>query len=164
MEQQPDFFNEMEDNKLPSMLNVLTILTFIGCAFTLWDVIKTLNAEAELAKVQEAMSKVGDVPMPEFFKNMTEKALEMAKIKVANKIPIVIVDVLGLVLCIYGAIQMRARKMGGFYMYFIGEVLPIISAAIFFGAIIFKGFFALFLVFPLLFIILYTTQRKHLTK
>jgi hypothetical protein len=29
-----DFFTEEQDNKLPTMLNVLTILTFIGCAFS----------------------------------------------------------------------------------------------------------------------------------
>lgn len=164
MEQQQDFFNEMEDNKLPSMLNVLTILTFIGCLFLLWDVFKLFNIEKELNDMQEAMNKLGEKEMPAMLKSFTDDAMEMVKLRAANKNAMIILELVSVALCIYGAIQMRARKMTGYYLYLIGEILPIIASAIFIGAIAFKGFFIIGYFFPLLFIILYTTQRKHLNQ
>ena len=166
MEQQQDFLNEMEDNKLPSMLNVLTILTFIGCAFLLWDVVQLFNIDKDLAKTEEALTKAGGsaTEMPAMIKTMLENALNLLKARAANKIPLIVVELLAVILCLFGAIQMRARKMQGYFLYVIGELLPLIAGAIFIGGLMFKGFQLIGLFFPLLFIILYTTQRKHLTK
>ena len=165
MEQQQDFLNEMEDNKLPSMLNVLTILTFIGCAFLLWDVVQLFNIDKDLSKAEEALTKAGSAAeMPAMIKTMLEDALNLVKARAANKIPLIIVELIAVALCLFGAIQMRARKMQGYFLYIIGELLPLIGGAIFIGSLMFKGVQLIGLFFPLLFIILYTTQRKHLTK
>ena len=88
----------------------------------------------------------------------------MKKTMAANKIPIVILNMLGYALCLIGAIQMRGRKKQGYSLWLIGEILPLASSFIFIGAVLFSGWKMAFLAFPLLFIILYTVQRKHLTK
>jgi hypothetical protein len=165
MELQQDVFDGMEDNKLPSMLNVLTILTFIGCAFLLWDIIQLMNIEKDIANTEKAMAdaaaKMGD--MPAMVKTMMQNAMDLLKARANNKIPLMIFEAVSLVLCLYGAIQMRSRKMQGYFMYVIGELLPIIASAIFMGSIAFSGYAQwIGLFFVALFIILYTTQRKYL--
>ncbi len=165
MEQQ-DFLNEMEEKKLPSMLNVLTILTFIACAMgIIGDVYTFLTAESGVREMEKAMSDPNFQKAPEFVRNMmTPEMLEMKKTMAANKLPIVILNMLGFGLCLAGAIQMRNRKMQGYYLWLIGEILPIITSFIFIGTILFSGWKLAFIAFPIIFIILYTTQRKHLTK
>ena len=165
MEQQ-DFLNEMEENKLPSMLNVLTILTIIACSFgILSDVYSFITADSGVVQMEKAMSDPNFQKAPEFVKGMmTPELLEMKKTMAANKIPIVILNMLGYALCLIGAIQMRGRKKQGYSLWLIGEILPLASSFIFIGAVLFSGWKMAFLAFPLLFIILYTVQRKHLTK
>jgi hypothetical protein len=63
-----------------------------------------------------------------------------------------------------GALQMRKRKMQGYYMWLIGEILPFIGVALFISFKVFSGFALIAVMFPVVFIILYTVQRKHLTK
>jgi tryptophan-rich sensory protein len=77
---------------------------------------------------------------------------------------IMILALVGIALCFYGAMQMRNLKKQGYLIYVVGEILPIISFAIFVG---FGGLFGgIAMIFSTLiaavFIILYTLQRKHL--
>ena len=81
-----------------------------------------------------------------------------------NRIPLLIVGLIGTALCIYGALEMRKQKMQGYYMWLLGEVLPWVGVILFTGTILFKTFIVWFLILPIVFIILYTLQRKHLTK
>jgi hypothetical protein len=67
-----------------------------------------------------------------------------------------------LALCVFGAIQMRQLKKQGYFLYLIGELLPLVAVFLFMGIGALKGFGAITLVIPLVFIILYTMQRKHL--
>ena len=78
-----------------------------------------------------------------------------------NKIPIIAINLVGIALCVFGAIEMRKLKKQGYFLWLIGEVLPIIATSIFLP-VFFNTVFAYFLIFPLLFIILYTVQRKNL--
>lgn len=165
MEQQ-DFLQEMENKKLPSLLNVITILTLIACAFGIFgEVYGFFTADSGVAQMEKAIADPNFQQAPEFVKKMMgPEILEMKRVMAANKYPLLILGVLGLVLCLVGAIQMRARKKQGYFLWLIGEVLPIISSFIFIGGVFFSGWKLFFLIFPVLFIILYTTQRKHLTK
>jgi hypothetical protein len=165
--EEENFLNQMEEEKLPSTLNVLTILTFIGSAFGLLSGIwGFIGADKQVANLQlmmndsEKMSK-----MPEFMKGMfSQEMLEQAKLQAANKIPLLIIGVLSAILCIIGALQMRKQKMQGYYMWFIGEILPFIGIVLFVSIKMLKGFALIGVLFTLVFMILYTVQRKHLTK
>lgn len=165
MEQQ-EFLQGLEENKLPTGLNVLTILTFIGCAIALISgCMEFVNADKRLAEMQDLMNSGKLDKMPDFMKGMiNEQTIELLKLQVANKVPMIIIGLLSTGLCFVGALQMRKQKMQGYYLWLIGEILPLIGAAIFISFAVFKGFGMIGLLFPLVFIILYTIHRKYLTK
>ncbi len=154
---------EYQKPKLPTGLNVLTILTFIGCAWELYSNTKNfLGGRKALEEMEKAQEKLAEAPAwarklagPEVYE-MLQKSLE-------NKVPILIIAMIGTILCLYGALQMRKLKKEGYTLWLIGELLPIIGAIIFLP-VFFKTIFVYFLIFPLLFIVLYSFQRKHLVK
>lgn len=161
--EQENFMNPMEENKLPTALNVLTILTFIGSGIGLISsCYNFFAADKQVANMEDALTKMDKAP--EFMKNMiNQETLEMTKTMAANKFPILIFGLVGIILCVMGALQMRKLAMQGYYLWLIGEILPVIASVIFIGVGIFKGIAGIFLViFLLVFIILYTVQRKHL--
>jgi hypothetical protein len=80
-----------------------------------------------------------------------------------NRIPIVLLSLVAVALCFYGALQMRKQKKLGFTLYVIGELLPFLTSFLFIGAFALTGFAMYFgTAIALLFILLYFLQRKHL--
>ena len=155
--------SNFEENKLPQGLNVLTILTFIGCAIGyFFGIFGYLNADKSVNDIQAGMN---NPDTPSFAKNfMTPEALENARIMASNKLPLLILGLVATSLCLYGAIEMRKRKMNGYYLWLTGEVLPLISALIFINAAsLYKGLAVIGLIITALFIVLYSMQRKYLT-
>lgn len=95
-------------------------------------------------------------------KMMTPEALENAKIAAANKLPVLILTLLGVGLCLAGALQMRKLRMQGYYLWLLGEIVPF-GMIIFIGSGAYKGWPVMIsYAFVLLFIILYSLQRKYL--
>jgi hypothetical protein len=149
--------------KLPQMLNVLTILTYIGCALGLISALWNYFTIAASYKVYEGLSTdpvMADNPAGKLLSGATD----MIKKSYDNRLMIMLFAVVGVALCFYGAMQMRNLKKQGYLIYVVGELLPFISFAIFVGfGNIFGGAMAIIgLLFAAVFIILYTTQRKHL--
>ena len=163
-------FNDMNDPsnlegpKLPSGINVLTILTYIGCVLGLLFGIYGFTSSEKSYKSLEELQASGKMDeMPGFMKSFAgPEALEMARKSFENRLPILILTLVGVGLCFYGALQMRKLKKQGFYTYVIGQVVPTLGAIVFMGASMFKGFALIGFCFPILFIILYATQLKHL--
>jgi hypothetical protein len=101
--------------------------------------------------------------MPSILKKMmSPEALEVARKTYENRVPITLIGLISLVLCLVGAIQMRSLKKQGYYLYLIGELLPFVGSLIFVGVAALSGFALIAVVFALVFILLYTGQRKHL--
>ena len=160
--------DDFQKKPLPSGLNVLTILTFIGCGLGLlssgWSFINAKNAFDTRDQVMEKMNS-GQMPgwvkgiMPDMthFEEMVTKTYE-------NRVPILLLGLVSLGLCFVGAMQMRKRKKEGFLLYTIGELLPIATAAIFIGTFMLTGF-AMYIGYAiaLIFILLYANQRKNLS-
>ena len=122
---------DQTEKKLPSLLNVLTILSFIGCAFQLLSmpITKWLMGFAMKAlENEEAMSKMSSEDIENIQKSKT--VFELLE---ANSIPLWIVTLLGVGLCFYGLLQMRKLKKDGFYMYAIGEIIPLVGTGIIIG-------------------------------
>lgn len=170
---QPDFFtqeeNNFQENTLPSMLNVLTILTFIGSAIALWGIYQIAIIDDQILKTEKEMVKLQQLgnEMPAFAIKALEDGMKLTKAQQANKIPLLVANVISFILCLWGAIKMRKLQMQGYYFYLIGEILPVAAMFILIGGVMFKGMVGITtsvmsVFFPLLFIILYTTQRKHL--
>lgn len=150
--------------KLPTSINVLTILTFIGCAIGLiGGIFSYSSADSTYEQMQKAASDPAMEELPGFLKGMVgPEALPMYQKMAENKLPILVVLLIGIGLCLYGAIQMRKLKKQGYLLYVVGEVLPFIGSFIFVGAMAFKGFGLLTLIVPIVFILLYTVNKKHL--
>lgn len=157
-----DFNAIIDKPKLPSFLNVLTILTFIGCAFDLFNAFKNFISGADnIEKIKKAQENMDQ--MPSWAKRfISDDVLAMAQKAVENKVPLLIIGLLAVILCIYGAIEMRKLKKQGYILWLAGEILPIIGSVLFMGTLVFKTTFVFFMIFPIIFIILYTSQKKYL--
>jgi hypothetical protein len=147
--------------KLPSGINVLTILTFIGCAWELYSNVKNFfggkKALEEFEKAQEKMAEA-----PAWVQKLAgPKVQEMMQQGLDNKLPLLLIGLVATALCFYGALQMRKLKKEGYFLWLVGEILPFISAIIFTPAF-FNTIYVYFSIIPLLFILLYTIQKKHL--
>jgi len=88
--------------------------------------------------------------------------LELSRKSMENKIPIMLLTIVGVSLCLYGALEMRKLKKQGFILWLVGELLPVVGGILFIGAGMFKGFALIGIAFPVIFIILYLMQKKHL--
>ncbi len=154
--------NLIEEKKLPGGLNALTILTFIGSGiafiFTCWNYVRADTAVSQMEATRDNENA------PAFLKKlMTPEAIERARVMAANKLPIFILSLIACALCIAGAVQMRKLKKQGFILWLIGEVLPFIGFLIFVGVGAISDTPSIFgMAIALLFIILYSVQRKHL--
>jgi hypothetical protein len=160
-----DFLSDDSDQpkKIPEMLNVLTILTYVGCGvgliFTIWGFIGAKKSYDAVIQMQTSMDSA-----PAWAKRLAgPDMVEIARKTYENRVPIVALGLIGLALCFFGAKQMRELKKQGFMLWVIGEILPVLSSFIFIGMVAFGGFASfLGLLFPLAFIIMYASQRKYM--
>lgn len=165
MEQQ-DFLSEMDQNKLPSGLNTLTILTFIGSGFVIlfsaitpW-VIKLMKGFMEKAMTGDAAANL----TPKQIEDM-RKGNEMYDLILKNANITIPVTIVCAIASIVAAVMMRKRKKDGLTIYIAAEILPVVVSIILLGSAQFNGVmsYVLGLGLPLLFITLYVMQKKHLT-
>ena len=158
---------EFDRPKLSTGLNVLTILSFIGCGIQLltacWGFISAKTSFENKDKVMEQMNS-GNMPswaksiMPNmaYFEEMVTKSYE-------NRLPILILSLVAVGLCFYGLMEMRKFKKQGYLFYVIGELLPFVTMGLFIGTFMFAGMtFFIGAFIAALFIVLYAMQRKNL--
>lgn len=152
-----------EPKKISSMLNVLTILTFIGSGLGAISAITGyFTAPGNYERQIQLQDKMAD--MPAIVKNMMgPDPVETARKQLENRFPIMLLTLVGALLCLYGALQMRKLKKIGFSVYIIGDLVPFLAMFIFIGMGIMSGFAMIFAtVITVVFIILYATQLKYL--
>lgn len=150
-----------------SGLKALTVLTFIGCSLqfigAVWNF---LNAEKSYKGLDKLVEQMNSDSMPAWAKSMMgdpEHIVQMITKSYENRIPLVLLSLVAVALCFYGALQMRKLKKQGFMIYTIGELLPFLSQFLFIGAFSFSGmFFFIGTGFAVLFILLYASQKKQL--
>lgn len=157
---------EFDAPKLPTGLNVLTILTFIGSAFGLYFTVSGfLTAESSYQKKDEIIAQMKSPEMPAFAKSFLppmEHFEEMMTKSYENKWPLFILGLLATALCLYGALQMRKLKKQGYLFYAIGQLLPFVTTILFIGSFAFYGVTIFASAISILFLVLYTFQRKYL--
>ncbi len=148
--------------EIPGMLNVLTILTFIGCAYVyLTTIYGFFTSGKDMEKLEEMRDEAGEGGG--FLKMMAEGSYDIAVVSDENKYILLVAGLLFTTMCLIGAIQMRKLKRSGYLIYVIGEIAPVVLSAVLFYSIPFGQVFTGFAAFiALIFVILYTTQRKHL--
>lgn len=156
-------FSEDGKANIPSGLKVLTILTFVGCGigilFTLlmpllYKFLLGMMAKAQTSGTELKAKQLEDI----------EKSKAMMELAQANIVPLIAISIIGIALCMAGAIMMRKLKKDGYWLYIGGELMPVIGTFIILGTAQFTGVTSIImgLGLPLLFVILYTLQRKHL--
>ena len=156
--------SEYEPQALPKALNVLTILTFIGCAFGAIFTLLTPWLMKFLLGVMNKAAESGTDLTPKQVADMeaSKKVIELTQ---TNMVPLIAIGVVGIVLCFVGALMMRKLKKDGFWIYVAGQVLPLIGSIVLLGTAQFTGTSSyIMFVIPIVFIVLYSMQRKYLVK
>lgn len=162
--------------KLPTFLNVLTILTIIASVYGI--ISGSINyalknkAEAIFANSDSTMKMITakdtaqkNVKLNNALEKMLDgaKALTMQQYKYINQITAAIIICAGL--CITGAILMRKRKKTGFFIYLIGELgIPILYFVIFSGIVGGAFLIAWETIIAIPFIFMYALQIKELNR
>jgi hypothetical protein len=162
--QSTDLFDQQQPKGLPGMLNVLTILTFIGCGIayisSIISFFSASNYEKNMAEMEEMQDKMGD---NELANSMMQGSVDMMQKTYDYRYIILLSGLLFTTLCLIGALQMRKLKKSGYSLYVIGEIAPIVIMGALIGFSLVGGITILMsLVFAVVFVILYTTQRKYL--
>ncbi|MES1249228.1 MAG: hypothetical protein ABUL46_01015, partial [Chitinophaga rupis] len=149
-----------EPKKMPEMINVLTILTFIGSGL---GIIGALWSFTKAKANYDALSSANLDQLPDFVKKLSGgDPLEIARRAYEMRFPILLSTLIACALCIAGAVQMRRLKKTGFTIYTIGELLPIIISVVLMGSSA-TGLGSIFgFCIAILFVVLYATQLKYL--
>lgn len=154
-------FNDFQKPVLPQTLNVLTILTIIGCSIFLIFAI----ASPWATKFSKSMMEKASAS-----ENLSSKQLEdmehtkqILAITEKNMIPLMVIGLASIILCFAGAIMMRKLKKDGYWIYIAGQAIGIIGNLFILGSYQFadwKNYFGYLI--TAVFIFLYTTQKKYL--
>jgi high-affinity nickel permease len=158
--QHTDLFTE-QPKPLSGTLNVLTILTFIGCGLaylgTLYNLYKAGSYETDRANLESQLDKIGE---DGFAGKMLKSSLDMMDKTYDYRYVLFIAGLLFTTFCLIGALQMRKQKKKGLPLYIIGELAPVILTAILVG---FSSIpIIISFVIALIFVFLYLGQRKNL--
>lgn len=161
--------NQTDDNwlgehgdKLPSTINVLTILTFIanglGIIFSFVGFFRAQASYDSTVKAQESLDRA-----PDWARKLSgPHPVETARAMLDNRLPVLIITLIGCFLCFYGALQMRKLKKTGFSLYILGDIVPF-ALGIFIGFDTFTGFGSIIGTgITIVFAILYATQLKYM--
>ena len=146
--------------ELPSTLNVLTWLTFIfnGLSFC-WAFVSFARAQANYDSAVQNQAKLDSAP--DWVRKLAgPHPVETARALLDNRLPILVITLLGCALCFFGALQMRQLKKVGFTIYLLGDIVGFLTG-IFIGFDVFAGSAAVIgILIVVVFIILYATQLK----
>ncbi len=146
-----DDLSDGSGKQLPTLLNVLTILTIIG---SIWGVISAflLPMGCKVLEMEEVMDK------------MQEDQVQNLELLCNNLPAMITITVAGAVLSLIAALMMRKRKHSGFILYIAAQILPLVAGFIIVGSANLSDWKSYIgIVLSLVFIALYATQRKHLT-
>jgi len=156
-------FSRDEKPPLPSGINILTILTFVGSGIgLLMTLFLPMLYKFLLGMMDKAVASGQDIPADKLAE--MQKSRAVMELTQANMLPIIAIGLIGIGLCVWGAIWMRKLKKDGYWIYVGGELLPLIANFILLGTAQFTGVTSILMAvgIPILFVVLYTMQRKHL--
>src|ERR1700694_4251262 len=147
-------------------LNTLTTLTFIGCGIsylgTIYNFLKSSNYESELAKIEDMRDKMDSGSLGA---KVLQGSIDMIQKTHEYRYILARSGILFTTLCLVGAMQMRQLKKSGYPLYVVGELAPfVLFFALVGGSLLSNLSIALSALVGVVFVTLYTTQRKYLVK
>jgi len=144
-------------------LNTLTTLTIIGCSIgyigSIYSFFKAGSYEEDIAKMEDMRDRSSGTGA-----RLIDESIQMAQKSHDYRYILLLSGVLFLTLCLIGALQMRKLKKSGYPIYVVGEIAPIILsiALLGIGSMIMKITMGFTIVIAILFVALYSAQRKYL--
>ena len=166
MEQSPQSTELFQNERMPvyGMLKTLTVLTFIGCAIAYISLIITIadwgNYEKNLAEAQRMEEQMSE---NETAARIVKGSVEIVQKSHEHRYILAATGFIFTTMCLIGAMRMRKLRKSGYPIYLIGELAPLVVSGALLGFSFFGGLIMAFSAFfALLFVILYTTQRKYL--
>ena len=142
----------------PQFLKVLCILTYIGVGV---GIIGSIIGWWTMHAMSAMMDGTAEMPAGVDMSDMDKMEQLMAQMKYINVNTIV--GIIGCLICLIGALQMWKLKKMGFYIYVVGEIAPVIVSAVLMGTAALSGWAILAAIFPVVFIVLYALNLKHLS-
>lgn len=151
--------NDAGPKTIPVFLKVLCILTFVGAGI---GILSSLGSVFTMGKLEENMRV-----MDEAFSN-SDIGVDFGNSYRWTKISYIL-NLIGSLLCLAGALIMWKLRKYGYYIYIFGQVLPLIASfmvmnsmfsGVFGGFTIVMTFFGM--LFPIAFIIMYGLNLKHM--
>jgi len=151
---------------MTATINVLTILTFIGCGIAfisaIWSLYSSGKSMEQMAMMQEQIDQISESGS-ETAANIMMQSMDMVKKQYDNRYLLLIVNLLASGLCVFGALEMRKMRKNGYYLWGTGELLPILITVAIIGFNLMGGIvLGASLLFASVFIILYGLQVKHM--
>jgi Protein of unknown function (DUF4064) len=149
----------------PTFLTVLCILTWIGCAIGLIGSLIGGAATGVVSATSEMRTEslMNDTMLSPEVRESMAKANEAVEAAASSGTTIMIISIICILLCVVGSVMMWKLKKTGFYIYIIGELAAPIASLVLLGGSAFGGALAaLGMIFPIIFVILYTLNLKHL--
>jgi hypothetical protein len=159
LDQQPQAKN------MNASINVLTILTFIGCVFAFISAIFSLYSSGKsmerIPLMQEQAYQLSETS--ETAAEIMIQSIDAIRKQYENRYLLLIVNLLATGLCVFGALEMRKMRKNGFYLWLTGELLPILITVAIIGFNLMGGIvLGASLLFAGVFIVLYGLQVKHM--
>jgi hypothetical protein len=163
MQEHPgDIFRPKRKDQLPTTLNVLTILTFICSALAFTGAFFAF-AIARLSYETALRNQAGWDQIPIFLQSLLgSNHVESARLLLENRTPILLINLVTVLLCFFGALQMRKLKKRGFIMYVLGDLLSIVKLFLVSVSPLAGVLYAFSYGIVLIFVILYATQLKYM--
>lgn len=156
--------SNIESKKMTTTINVMTIITFIGCIYSLITAISFLNPQLTLEMLLEPIQKsIESAEDYEILINVFLKQMDNTRILFENKYLFSITEIIFSACCVYGAVEMRKMNKIGFYAYTTGQIIPLLASLAITGWNIASGTTFIFSVlFSGIFILIYAFQLKHM--
>ena len=108
--------------------------------------------------MEEAMEEIGDQPGSGFLESIMQGTSGVME----NMTEMAIIGIIASILCLAGAVMMWKLQKKGFYIYTVGEIgAPIAMAMLVGGA--FGGMMLFGLFIPIIMVILYALNLKHMS-
>lgn len=146
-------------SQMPVFLKVLCILTFVGAGITILSSLFSIFTMGQLEQSMKLMDDAfSDAQLGVDFGN----SYRWTKISY-------FLNLFGSLMCLAGALFMWRLKKFGFYIYIVGQILPLIGSFMTINSML-KGVLASFgmiamifgMLFPIAFIIMYGLNLKHM--
>ncbi len=158
-------FDEAVKPKLPTGLNVLTILTFVGCAWELYSTVNNfIGGKKALEEMEKAQEKLAEAPA--WARKLAgPEVQEMMLQSFNNKVPIFYyrLNCSG-TLFLWSFANEEIEKTGIFPLYYWRNFTFYSISSYLLVHLLLHCLFTSCIFYHCLFILLYSIQRKHLTK